>query len=77
MTENALSIFQCGFRKKYSIQHALIAVIEKAKKTIDKSGTFGALLFSVDSESVIIMIRRVFVCVDLSNTICFIFLSNN
>ena len=23
MTENALSIFQCGFRKKYSTQHAL------------------------------------------------------
>ena len=44
MTENALSIFRCGFRKKYSTQHALIAVIEKAKKIIDKGGTFGALL---------------------------------
>ena len=44
MTENALLIFQCGFRKKYSTQHALIAMIEKAKKTIDKGGTFGALL---------------------------------
>ena len=32
MTENALSIFQCSFRKKYSTQHALIAMIEKAKK---------------------------------------------
>ena len=31
-------------QKKYSIQHALIAMIEKAKKTIDKGGTFGALL---------------------------------
>ena len=27
ITENALSIFQCGFRKKYSTQHALIAMI--------------------------------------------------
>ena len=44
MTENALSIFQCGFRKKYSTRHALIAMIEKAKKIIDKGGTFGALL---------------------------------
>ena len=44
MTENPLSIFQCGFRKKYSTQHALIAMIEMAKKTIDKGGTFGALL---------------------------------
>ena len=44
VTENALSIFQCCFRKKYSTQHALIAMIEKAKKILDKGGTFGALL---------------------------------
>ena len=44
MTENALSIFQCCFRKKYSTQHALIAMIEKAKKILVKGGTFGALL---------------------------------
>ena len=44
MAENALSIFQCGFRKKYSTQHALIAMIEKARKILDKGGTFGALL---------------------------------
>ena len=44
MTENALSICQCDFRKKYSTQHSLIAMIEKARKILDKSGTFGALL---------------------------------
>ena len=44
MTENALSIFQCGFCKKYSNQHALIAMIEKARKMLDQGGTFGALL---------------------------------
>ena len=44
MAGNALSIFQCGFRKKCSTQHALIAMIEKARKTLDKGGTFGALL---------------------------------
>ena len=44
MTENALSIFQCGFRKKYSTQHALIAMIEKARKILDNGGPFGALL---------------------------------
>ena len=44
ITKNALSIFQCGFHKKYSTQHALIAMIEKAKKILDKGGTFGALL---------------------------------
>ena len=30
ITENVLSIFQCGFRKKYSTQHALVAMTEKA-----------------------------------------------
>ena len=44
MTENALSIFQCGFCKKYSTQHALITMTEKARKIIDKGETFGALL---------------------------------
>ena len=44
MTENALSIFQCGFRKKYSTQHALIAMIKKARKILNKGGTFCALL---------------------------------
>ena len=43
MIENALSIFQCGFCRKYSTQHALIAMIEKARKILDKGGTFGAL----------------------------------
>ena len=32
------------FAKKYSTQHALIAMIEKARKILDKGGTFGALL---------------------------------
>ena len=44
MTENTLSIFQGRFRKKYSTQHALTAMIEKARKILDKGGTFGALL---------------------------------
>ena len=44
MTENALSIFQCGLRKKYSTQHAFIAMIEKARKILDKGGTLEALL---------------------------------
>ena len=35
MTENTLSIFQCGFREKYSAQHALIAMIEKARKILE------------------------------------------
>ena len=44
MTENALSIFQCGLPEKCSTQHAPIAMTEKARKILDKGGTFGALL---------------------------------
>ena len=45
MTENAYRYFSVVFaKKKYSTQHALIAMIEKAKENIDKGGTFGALL---------------------------------
>ena len=44
MTENTLPIFQCGFCKKYSTQHALVAMIEKARKILDRSGTFSAIL---------------------------------
>ena len=44
MAENALSIFQCGFRQKYGTQHVLIAMIEKARKVLDRGGTFGVLL---------------------------------
>ena len=32
------------YLKKYSTQRALIAVMEKARKILDKGGTFGALL---------------------------------
>ena len=44
IAENALLIFPCGFHKKFSTQHALIIIIEKARKILDKGGTFGALL---------------------------------
>ena len=44
MTENALSIFQCCFRKKCSTQHAFTAMIERFRKILNKGRTFGALL---------------------------------
>ena len=49
MTENSLSIFQCDSCIKYSTQHALIAIIEKARKILDKGGIFGVLLTSIKS----------------------------
>ena len=36
MTGKALSIFQCSFCKKYSTQHALIAMFKKARNILDK-----------------------------------------
>ena len=44
MTENTLPIFQRGFCKKYSTQHALRTMIEKAREILDRSGTFSAIL---------------------------------
>ena len=41
---NILSKNQCGFRKVYSSQHCLVAMIEKWKKSLDSKGSFGALL---------------------------------
>ena len=41
---NILSQNQYDFRKGYSSQHCLIALIEKWKKSLNSKGTFGALL---------------------------------
>ena len=38
------SNFQCGFRKSYSTQQCLIALIEKRKSAVDSAKSFGALL---------------------------------
>ena len=42
--ENVFSKFQCGFRKGYSMQQCLIALIEIWKSATDKGKSFGALL---------------------------------
>ena len=42
--ENYFSKFQCGFRKGYSMQQCLIALIGKWKSATDKGKSFGALL---------------------------------
>ena len=39
-----LSKYQCGFRKEYSTQHSLLAMLEKWKSAVDKGKSFGALL---------------------------------
>ena len=40
--ENYFSKFQCGFRKGYSTQQCLIALMEKWKSAIDKGKSFRA-----------------------------------
>ena len=42
--EHIFSRYQCGFRKGYSAQQCLLAMIEKWKKIVDNGGVFGALL---------------------------------
>ena len=42
--EDVFSKYRGGFRKSYSAQHCLLAVIEKWKKIVDYGGVFGALL---------------------------------
>ena len=42
--DNVLSKQQCGFRKGYSTQHCLLALLEKWKRAVDSGQMFGALL---------------------------------
>ena len=42
--QHIFSRYQCGFRKGYSAQQCLLAMIEKWKKIVDNGGVFGALL---------------------------------
>ena len=42
-----LSPFLCGYRKGYSTQHALLALIEKWRKMMDKKGFGGAVLMDL------------------------------
>ena len=39
-----LTKYQCGFRKGYSTQYVLLAMLEKWKSAVDKGKSFGALL---------------------------------
>ena len=41
--DNILSKYQCGFKKGYTLQHCLILMINKWKKTVDNK-LLGALL---------------------------------
>ena len=42
--DNIFSNQQCGFRKRYSIQHCLLVILEAWKKSVDKGKVFVALL---------------------------------
>ena len=42
--ENIFLKYQCGFRKGFSTQQYLLAMLEKWKRSVDKSQMFGALL---------------------------------
>ena len=42
--ENIFSKYQCGFRKGFSTQQCLLAMLEKWQRSVDNSKMFGALL---------------------------------
>ena len=42
--DKLLSKYQCGFRKGFSTQHCLLAMIEKLRKSLDSGGSSAALL---------------------------------
>ena len=42
--ESILSKYQCGFRKGFSPQHCLLAMLEKWKFAVDIKKNFGELL---------------------------------
>ena len=42
--ETVLSKFQCGFRKGYSAQDCLLAMVGNCKKALDQGNEYGALL---------------------------------
>ena len=42
--DKLLSKYQCGFRKGFSTQHCLLAMIEKLRKSLDSGGASAALL---------------------------------
>ena len=42
--DDKLAIYQCGFRKTFSVQNCLILMVEKWKRSIDEKGYAGALL---------------------------------
>ena len=46
---NHLSPFLCGYRKGYNAQYALIAMIEKWKKSLDKGGIYAAILMDLSN----------------------------
>ena len=45
--DDKLSKFLCGFRKRYSTQHALINLLNDWKRTLDSSGKVGAVLMDL------------------------------
>ena len=45
--ETFLSPYLCGYRKGYSVQHALIALLEKLRVSLDNKGYGGAILMDL------------------------------
>ena len=49
--ERIISKYQCGFRKEYYTQHALILLLEKWRCNVDQGCMFGALFTDLSKAS--------------------------
>ena len=58
--EEKLSKYQCGFRKGFSTQQCLLVMIEYCRNTLDKGGSFGALLTDLSKALIVYLLLKTF-----------------
>ena len=51
--ENIFAKYQCGFRKGFSTQQYLLAILEKWKRSVDNSKMFGGFLTDLPKDLLI------------------------
>ena len=54
--DQLFSTFQCGFRKGFNVQHCLITMIEKRRRSVDESRRSGKCSFNWSFTSVLIVL---------------------
>ena len=65
--DNFLSKQQCGFRKGYSTQQSLLALLEKWKQVVDSGQMVGALM--TDLSKAFVLITTNYLLQNLTHTV--------